>query len=76
LNQAPPADADAPIIAALTALVSQEHRRGFWKRRNRLRDLGYRWNQKRICRVYRALTLHLMRLTGKLPRRPPPKFRG
>ena len=60
-----PEDGDAPIIAALTTLIAQEGRWGFWKCRNRLRDLGYRWNHKRIYRVYRALKLNQVRRTKK-----------
>lgn len=60
-----PADADALIIAALTTLIAQESRRGFWKCRNRLRHLGHRWNHKRIYRAYRALKLNQVRRTKK-----------
>lgn len=56
-------DADAAIIAALTTLIAQEGRWGFWKCRHRLRDLGHRWNHKRIYRVYRALKLNQVRRT-------------
>jgi len=58
-------DADAPIIAALTTLIAQEGRWGFWKCRHRLRDLGHPWNHKRIYRVYRALKLNQIRRTKK-----------
>lgn len=58
-------DADAPIIAALTALIAQEGRWGFWKCRNRLRALGHPWNHKRVYRVYCALKLNHVRRTKK-----------
>ena len=58
-------DADGPIIRALTALIAQEGRWGFWKCRNRLRDMGYRWNYKRLYRVYLALKLNQVRRTKK-----------
>ena len=58
-------DADAPILAALTALIAQEGRWGFWKCRNRLRALGHDWNHKWIYRVYRALQLNQVRRTNK-----------
>ena len=58
-------DADGPIIRALTAVIAQEGRWGFWKCRNRLRDMGYRWNHKRLDRVYLALKLKQVRRTKK-----------
>lgn len=58
-------DADGPIIRALTALIAQEGRWGFWKCRNRLRDMGYRWNHTRRYRVYLALKLTQVRRTKK-----------
>jgi putative transposase len=64
----PPGDAtaaDAPIVAALTMLIAQEGRWGFWKCRNRLRDLGHPWNHMRIYRVYRALKLNQVRRIKK-----------
>ena len=61
----PARDADAPIIAALTTLIAQEVRWGFWTCRNRLRDLGHGWNHKRIYRVYCALKLNQVRRTKK-----------
>jgi putative transposase len=57
--------ADAPIIAALTTLIAQEGRWGFWKCRHRLRNLGRRWNHKRVYRVYCALKLNQLRRTKK-----------
>ena len=59
---APRTDVDAASIAALTMLIAQEHQWGFWKCRNRLRDLGHRWNHKR---VYCALKLNQVRRTTK-----------
>lgn len=58
-------DADAPIIAALNAVIAQEGRWGFWKCRNRLRALGHPWNHKRVYRVYCALKLNHVRRTKK-----------
>ena len=46
---------DAPVIAALMAIVAQHGRWGFWKCYDRLRLQGYRWNHKRVHRVYWAL---------------------
>ena len=61
-------DADAPILAALTALtalIAQEGRWGFWKCRNRLRALGHSWNHQRVYRIYGALKLNQVRRTKK-----------
>ncbi len=58
-------DADAPIIAALTTLIAQEGRWGFWKCYHRLRAMGHPWNHKRVYRVYGALKLNQIRRTKK-----------
>lgn len=61
---------DAPVIAALTDLVTAHHRWGFWLCFDRLRTLGHWWNWKRVYRVYCALRLNLPRRGKKrLPRR-------
>ena len=56
---------DAPVIAALMAVVAQHGRWGFWKCYDRLRLQGYRWNHKRVYRVYCALRLNLPRRTKR-----------
>jgi putative transposase len=56
---------DAPVIAALTTLVAEKSRWGFWKCADRLRNLGHPWNHKRLWRVYCQLRLHLPRRTKK-----------
>ena len=56
---------DAPVIAALMAIVAQHGRWGFWKCYDRLRLQGYRWNHKRVHRVYWALRLNLPRRTKR-----------
>jgi putative transposase len=58
-------DAEGLIIRALTALIAQEGRGAFWKCGNRLRVMGYRWNHKRVYRVYTALKLNQVRRTKK-----------
>ncbi len=56
---------DAPVIAALTALVAAKSRWGFWKCCDRLRLSGHPWNHKRLWRVYCQLRLNLPRRTKK-----------
>jgi putative transposase len=57
--------ADAAVIAALTAIVADHGRWGFWKCCDRLRLQGHHWNHKRIHRVYCALRLNLPRRTKR-----------
>lgn len=61
----PRARADAPIIAALMAIVADHGRWGFWECVGRLRRLGHRWKHKRIPRVYCDLRLNLKRRTKR-----------
>jgi len=56
---------DAPVIAALTAVVTTHPRWGFWKCFTRLRLDGHLWNAKRVWRVYCQLRLNLPRRTKK-----------
>lgn len=69
----PPAVAsrrDAAVIAALTEVVAQHGRWGFWKCYGRLRLEGHLWNRKRVHRVYCALRLNIPRRTvRRVPRR-------
>jgi putative transposase len=60
-----PADADAPVITALQAVLERHGRWGFWKCFDRLRAVGHAWNHKRVYRVYCALGLHQVRRTKK-----------
>lgn len=59
------ARADAPVIAALTAVVTDHGRWGFWKCFDRLRLQGHPWNHKRVYRVYCALRLNVPRRTKR-----------
>jgi putative transposase len=62
---------DAGVIAALTTQVAANGRWGFWKLFDRLHNLGYPWNHKRVYRVYCALRLNRARRTKRrVPRRP------
>ena len=61
---------DALIQQELLALVEQYKRRGFWKLYAMLRQAGFRWNNKRVYRVYCALKLNLRKRPKKrLPSR-------
>lgn len=63
---------DHDLIKALLALIERHPRWGFPKCRKRLRALGYRWNHKRIYRVYLELKLNRRRKTKlRLPAREP-----
>ena len=62
---------DGPVIEALTAQVAMNGRWGFWKLFDRLHNLGYPWNPKRVHRVYCALRLNRPHRTKRrVPRRP------
>ena len=64
-------DRDRAVVEALTAQVDQNTRWGFWKLFDRLHNLGYPWNHKRVYRVYCALRLNRARRTKRrVPRRP------
>lgn len=50
---------DEEIIAALLAKAEEHPREGFWKAHHRLRLEGYKWNHKRVHRVYVSIGLQL-----------------
>jgi putative transposase len=63
---------DQPIIDALLALVEKHPSYGFRKLYVLLRRQGYRWNHKRVYRVYCGLKLNIRRKSKKrLPNRNP-----
>jgi putative transposase len=79
---ADPLITDAPVIAALQAVIKQHPRHGFWKCYDRIcgkskstesvrrANSGKGWNHKRVYRVYCALKLNLPRRTKRrLPTR-------
>ena len=63
---------DTPVIEALTLLGATNPPWGFWTYVDRLRNTGYRWNHKRLWRVYGQVRLNLSRRTKK---RLPVRFR-
>lgn len=61
---------DEEVITALTELVHKHPSIGFWKCFHRLRLQGYKWNHKRVYRVYTQLKLNIRRRARKrLPAR-------
>ncbi len=63
--------ADAPVTAALQALVARHPGWGFWKYHYRLRENGLVISHKRLWRLYKALGLQLgkRRKKRRLPAR-------
>lgn len=63
---------DSAIIAVLKQLAEQHPRWGFDKMFAWCRNQGYKWNHKRVYRVYCAMKLNLrMRKRQRLPKRYP-----
>ena len=59
------AERDAPVIMALSDVVGERTRWGFWKCFYRLRGDGFPWNHKRVHRVYCDMRLNLPRRTKR-----------
>lgn len=61
---------DEKVIALLQELVDKHPAIGFWKCFHRIRRMGYKWNHKRVYRVYTALKMNIRRRHKKrLPAR-------
>lgn len=61
---------DAAIIGAIEKIIEKHPSIGFWQCHYRLRLQGYRWNHKRVYRVYTKLQLNIRRRSKKrLPAR-------
>lgn len=61
---------DTPLQDALTALTTKHVSIGFWQCYYRLWNKGYRWNHKKVYRVYTEMKLNIRRRAKKrLPER-------
>ena len=56
---------DRDVIDALQELVEKHRRWGFWLCFQRLRNLGHKWNHKRVYRIYKELGLNHRRKTKR-----------
>lgn len=63
---------DTVLENALRQLAERHTRWGVWMMADHLRGQGYRWNRKRVYRVYQTLGLHLRR---KCKRRIPQRIK-
>ncbi|MCB4234752.1 IS3 family transposase [Kaistella anthropi] len=50
---------DDKIREELVLLANQHQTWGFWTMHHRLRNLGFRWNHKRVYRIYKSMKLNL-----------------
>ena len=61
---------DSDVIKAINNVIAKHSRWGFWKTFKTLRRKGYRWNHKRVYRVYCNLRLNQKRRAKKrIPQR-------
>ena len=66
---------DSVIVSVLNAITDRQLRWGFPKCFNRIRKLGYKWNHKRVYRVYCELKLNLrVKRKQRIPPRTPEKL--
>ena len=56
---------DRDVIDALQEIVEKNRRWGFWMCFQRLRNLGHKWNHKRVYRIYKELGLNHRRKTKR-----------
>lgn len=61
---------DVEIIDVLSSLAEKHSGYGFWKLYKRMRKMDYKWNHKRVYRIYKLLNLSMRRKSKKrLPTR-------
>ena len=61
---------DEQIRAELILLADSNQTWGFWMMHNRLKNLGFGWNHKRVYRIYKSMRLNLRsRRKKRLPAR-------
>ncbi|WP_363319067.1 IS3 family transposase [Gilliamella sp.] len=66
---------DSVIVSVLNAITDRHLRRGFPKCFNRIKKLGYKWNHKRVYRVYCELKLNLrIKRKQRIPPRSPERL--
>jgi putative transposase len=56
---------DSPVIEQLEILAEKHPTKGFTDYYHRIRNKGYKWNHKRIKRVYQAQTQKAIARTSK-----------
>ena len=62
--------ADDEVIEQLDAVIQKHPSIGFWQCFHRLRQAGFRWNHKRVYRIYTLLQMNIRRRSRKrLPAR-------
>ena len=75
---------DDEIRAELILLADSNQTWGFWMMHNRLKNLGFGWNHKRVYGIYKSMRLNLRskrkkrlpaRIKQPLVRRPPSNLR-
>jgi putative transposase len=61
---------DAEVIEQLQALVDKHPAIGFWKCYHRIKRQGYKWNHKKVYRIYTEMRLNIRRrFKHRLPAR-------
>jgi putative transposase len=66
----PKASEDAEVIEQLQTLVDKHPAIGFWKCYHRIKRQGYKWNHKKVYRIYTEMKLNIRRrFKHRLPAR-------
>src|SRR5690606_30414518 len=56
---------DGELIDVLSSLAEKHSGYGFWKLYKRMRKMDYKWNHKRVYRIYKLLNLSMRRKSKK-----------